>query len=213
MAQTLDTLADEPNGAFAFSADAKREIQSILGDFDHSVLSELQRVSANHLLYLATDDRSSAPVSEVRRMLSALGAVIRGIDQASAVFRHCLSAQTVADIGTPTDWENLFRIRHLAAHTIRRLERELTFMRKRGRPKNVAREWLAQEVAVVLKRNGVRITTGRSGKFARVLSTMLFEIVGAAPEDLFPLIKHGSHYVNHMTPHVRRRASSYDLVE
>ena len=65
----------------------------------------------------------------------------------------------------------------------------------------------------MLKRNGVRITTSRSGRFARVLATMLFETDGTAPEDLFPLIKHGSHYVNDMTPEAWRRVSSDHSVE
>ena len=213
MAETPDAFAGDLNGAFAFSEDAKREIQSILCDSAQSVMSQLQSVAANHLLDVALDYMPPAPVPEVRGILTALSRVIRCIDQASSSLRNGLSGQTLGNIDTPTDWDNLARIRRLAGHTVRRLERELSFRRKPGRPKNVAREWFAQEVAVVLKRNSVRITTSRSGKFARVLSTMLFETDGAAPEDPFPLIKHGSHYVNDMSPEAWQRVSSYRLVE
>jgi hypothetical protein len=83
MAETPEAFSDDPSEAFAFSDDAKREIQSILGDADQSVLSQLQSVAATHVLDAATDYMSPLPVRELRKMLTALGRVIRCVDQAS----------------------------------------------------------------------------------------------------------------------------------
>jgi hypothetical protein len=213
MNERPEAFADDPGGAFVFSEDARREIQSSLGDADPSVLFQLQIVAANHVFDAATYYMSPVPANELRRIVTALGRVIRCVDQASPSLQNGLSGQTSANVDSQTDWDMLTRISRLAAQSVRRLERELRFRRKPGRPKNTAREWFAQEVAVVLKRNGVRVTTSRSGRFARVLATMLFETDGTAPEDLFPLIKHGSHYVNDMTPETWRRVSSDDSVE
>ena len=114
MAETPDVFAGDLNGAFAFSEDAKREIQSILCDSAQSVMSQLQSVAANHLLDVALDYMPPAPVPEVRGILTALSRVIRCIDQASSSLRNGLSGQTLGNIDTPTDWDNLARIRRLA---------------------------------------------------------------------------------------------------
>src|SRR5262245_4805058 len=61
MNEPPEAFADDPSGAFAFSEDAKREIQSSLGEADESVLSQLQSVAATHVLDAATDDMSPVP--------------------------------------------------------------------------------------------------------------------------------------------------------
>ena len=108
------------------------------------------------------DDMPPVAGPELRPLVTALSNVIQRIIERLRALREYLSGQPVGNVGTPSEWENLERISHVAATTVRRLERELTSRRAPGRPKNFVRQRFAQDVAIVLKRNGVRVTTSRS---------------------------------------------------
>ena len=75
---------------------------------------------------------------------------------------------------------------------------------ERGRPKDMERASLALDVAVVLRLGGVSVKTSRTGALAKVLATVLHEIYGSAPEDMFRTIQAVAAFVDRPISEVRR---------
>jgi len=178
------------------SDDARDELQLILGDPSTDLLSDLTVVVHR---YRDWHDPYASPPGDPR----PLRASNRAIDQLRAALRHLIDQIDRTDRGTrarldagmslvdlattTTTWGDLQATRERAAHALRRLPatRGQRPARRRGRPPQRARALLATAVALVLRAHGVRVTSGRGGVFDGVMSTMVTEVDGRAPIDLF----------------------------
>ena len=194
----------------AFSADARAELKEALGPSALQVVPVLQELAKEHLSPREVARRTSqvpktghagrAGAVARRRMAAALRLTIKRIDE------HMLFVQSsgrvtmrslVETLGGVTEADRLKAIRKgIEAHLSTHYGQEQFLLRRRGRPVDRHRNGLALDVAIVLRLKGVPVSTSRNGTFARVLEVLLTEMYGAAPGDMFRLIREVAKWVN-----------------
>jgi hypothetical protein len=182
------------------------ELRRLLGPAAQQLTPRLQEVVRDHVSPHAKErreawyGRASSPKGdgsiEIRRTVTALRGLIKTLETADPVLRARFGmGGTFADLGpSGNEWERLRAFREIAEKHLRYLEGcSRPWLQKRGRPKDIHRQQLAHDVAVVLRLGGVELTTSRHGKFARILESILFAIYHEAPEDMFRLIQRVVH--------------------
>lgn len=183
---------------FRFSAETIAELGEILEDHASTIIPHLEASAASyHKARLTPNLRTS--LRDVAKIATALRVLLQTLDQTSLKAQADLrywGVSTLLHIGGPTAWDMLCATRQSAVGALRRIESG-PLKRKRGRPKDILRWMLATSLGLMLKSNGLRVTTSRDGVFGKSLVTVLFAVEGAAaPKEIFPLIKSASRFVN-----------------
>jgi len=202
-----------------FSCAASDDLSRLLGAAARTLIPTLEELVRNHLSpeeqalranWVGQPKRATGRENaelrkvanaELRKVASALRTLIKSIDEGTSVLEAQLRGPTLRDmmIGG-NEWERLVAFRHTATERLQRLEsRAANGLPRRGRPIDLNRTWLASDVAVVLRFGGIRLTRSRVGTFAKVLTVVLDDAYGSAPDDLFRLVKTTADRVNRST--------------
>lgn len=184
------------------SPDTEHELRRVLGDEESKrIAPRLERIVYDEYAALrSTGLRAGADIDrQVRRLRNSFGAALRCIDQLSPAVRELLDRPQVPEVFGSRRRSALDTVRTTQAAILELISMldALPAMKRRGRPRNYRRLWLALRVAIELRDSGVQITVSRSGKFRAVLAAALTELHGtSAPEDFFDVIKTAADIAN-----------------
>jgi hypothetical protein len=96
----------------------------------------------------------------------------------------------IASISRRSSADILTVIRELGVRFLERFQLPRKGRGRPGRPKKQTLHLLALEVAALLKRHDVSVTTSRTGKYGKVLDIVFRSVLGSdCPTELFPYIK------------------------
>jgi hypothetical protein len=187
--------------AFAFSKDAVQELQDILGDSAQSIVRQLETLSDSHWRFLTRyhghGRQKPAPTlgRDIKRIATALETLVKCIDEVRPHTKAFLEKRgALYDLTfSNSAWDDLGALRESARRTLSRLapwaRPYQAPKRPRGRPVAPDRRSLAYDVALILRANGIPVASTPDRQFDSVMRTLLDQVEGKSPENLFRLLK------------------------
>lgn len=181
------------------------QLGEALGSSAPNVTPQLQeltrRYATSHLAGNVGASGTRPSTTEIQQLLTGMRRLIHRIDGTSVKTQRDLANYVTLNTLVSRDdlWTKLTHLRGNALSAVAVLEQILRKGSRRGRPPDIERQRLAEDIALLLAMNRLPVRATRDGLFDQVLETVLKGLYGSVPDDRMDLLKQGSQFVRGRT--------------